>query len=169
MVYYGHEKNRGENMLRVFIGLMLFFVGLNAIEMGKEFHYENRDKLILNVTTTEEVNKYFGVPIKDIVIKNVNGKFNIYEYFFVHAGLTGGDERILMMEFKNDILIGYVYDSSHKEDSTLFNYEEIVGIEIGHHIDDVVKRVGKPSGEALCPVNIHDYKEKCIHCKKRFV
>jgi hypothetical protein len=145
------------------------FSALNAIEIGKEFHYQNKDKLIVNRTTIEEVNKYFGEPVKDIVTDNVNGHFNIYEYYFVHADLTDGDERILMMEFKNGVLIGYVYDSSYKEDSTLFDYEEADGIEIGHHIDDVLKRVGSPSGKALCPVNIHDYKDKCIYGKKMFV
>jgi len=156
-------------MLRVILSLVLLFVSIEAIEIGKEFHYKNRDKLVINETTIEEVNKYFGKPVKDIVADNVNGHFNIYEYYFVHADLTDGDERILMMEFKNSTLIGYVYDSSHKEDSTLFDYEEAMGVKIGHHIDDVVKRVGHPSGKALCPVNIHEYKNKCIHGKKMFV
>ena len=149
--------------------LYLSSLSLDAIEIGKEFHYENKDKLIVNVTTIEEVQKYFGEPIKDIVADNVNGHFNIYEYYFVHADLTDGDERILMMEFKDGTLIGYVYDSSHEEDSTLFNYEEAVGVEIGHHIDDVVAKVGHPSGEALCPVNIHRYKEKCTQGRRMFV
>ena len=140
-----------------------------SFEVGKAFHYENRDKLVVNMTTLEEVHKYFGEPVKKSEADNVNGHFDIYQYYFVHAGLTDGDERILLMEFKDKVLIGYVYDSSHKEDSTLFNYEEAVGIEVGHHKNDVVTKVGFPSGEALCPVNIHEYKEKCLHGKKMLV
>jgi len=157
--------------MKILILLFLLSLGsfLNAFEVGKSFHYENRDKLIVNLTTLEEVHKHFGEPVRKSEADNVNGHFDIYQYYFVHAGLTDGDERILLMEFKDKVLIGYVYDSSHQEDSTLFNYEEAVGIEVGHHINDVVAKVGHPSGEALCPVNIHEYKEKCLHGKKMFV
>ena len=152
-------------ILRLLVVCTLASLSLSAFEMGYAFHYENRDKLVIDKTTLDEVYKYFGKPEKTIVSENVNGKFHILEYYFVHSGFTGGDMKVLLIELKDEVLIGYVYDSSQGDDSTLFNYEEAMNVRIGHKFEHVKRNVGDPSGEALCPVNIHKYKENCSKSK----
>jgi len=152
-------------IFRLLVVCTLASLSLSAFEMGHAFHYENRDKLVIDKTTLDEVYKYFGKPEKTIVSENVNGKFHILEYYFVHSGFTGGDMKVLLMELKDEVLIGYVYDSSQGNDSTLFNYEEAMNVRIGHKFEHVKKDVGDPSGEALCPVNIHEYKDRCSQGK----
>jgi len=149
-------------MKYLILSILLLSSSLFAIEVGHAFHQENRDKLIVGKTTQAQVDKYFGKPEKKFVTKNHNGKFVILEYYFIHSGFTDGDMKVLLIELKDNVLIGYVYDSSHGKDSTIFNHEEAGNIEIGHKIEDVIGKVGYPSGEALCPVNIHRYKKKCI-------
>ncbi len=144
------------------IFLVLSSISLSAIEVGHAFHQENRDKLIVGKTTQSEIDKYFGEPEKRFVTNNKNGKIVILEYYFIHSGFTEGDMKVLLIELKNDVLIGYVYDSSHGDDSTIFNHMEAENVKIGYKIEDIVSKVGHPSGEALCPVNIHRYKTKCI-------
>ncbi len=149
----------------VLLFVFLINISLSAFEVGHAFHHENRDKLVVDKTTLKDVYKYFGKPEKTIVSENVNGKFHILEYYFVHSGFTDGDMKVLLMELKDEVLIGYVYDSSHGDDSTLFDYEEAMNVRIGHKFEHVKKDVGDPSGEALCPVNIHEYKKHCSKAK----
>lgn len=134
---------------------------LSAFEVGHTFHQENRDKLVINKTTLKDVYKYFGKPEKEFVSKNRDGEFRILEYYFIHSGFTEGDMKTLLMELQDDVLIAYIYDSSQGDDSTLYNHVEAENVKIGHKFEDVVLKVGSPSGEALCPVNIHKYKDKC--------
>ena len=151
-------------MKNIFLKLLLvslFSSSLFSFEVGHAFHQKNRDKLVVNETTLQDIYKYFGKAEKELVTKNKNGEFRILEYYFIHSGFSDGDMKVLLMELKNDVLIGYVYDSSQGDDATLFNHTEAQNIKIGHKFEDIVFKVGKPSGEALCPINIHRYKEKC--------
>ncbi len=149
-------------MKTVLLFVFLINISLSALEVGHAFHQENRGKLVVGKTTQAEVDKYFGKPEKKFVTNNQSGKFVILEYYFIHSGFTDGDMKVLLIELKDDVLIGFVYDSSHGEDSTIFNHMEAENIKIGHHIEDVVLKVGHPSGEALCPINIHRFKTKCM-------
>ena len=152
-------------ILKLFMLVLFLGTSLSAFEVGHAFHQENRDKLVIDKTTLEEVYKYFGKPEKNLVTKNHNGEFRILEYYFIHSGFSDGDMKILMLELKDDVLIAYIYDSSHGDDATLFNQEEADNVKVGHKLRDVTLKVGHPSGEANCPVNIHKYKDKCINGK----
>lgn len=132
-----------------------------AIELGNKFHYEHRHKLKLQETTKEDAKSYFGEPEKVITADAGKTHFEIWEYYFIHAEFTGGDERVMLLEFKNDKLIAFVYDSSHKEDSTLFDLAKAMEVNVGDPIKEVHQEIGHSSGEALCPVNIHKYKDRC--------
>ena len=148
-------------MKHFILGILLLSSSLLAIEVGHAFHQENRDKLVINKTTLKDINKYFGKPEKEFISKNRDGEFRILEYYFIHSGFMDGDMKTLLMELQDDVLIAYIYDSSHGTDSTLFDHLEAENVKIGHKYEDVVLRVGEPSGEAICPVNLHKYKDKC--------
>jgi hypothetical protein len=152
-------------MFKLLLSICLLSISLSAFEVGHAFHQQNKDKLVIDKTTLEEVYKYFGKPEKDIVTKNHNGEFRILEYYFIHSGFSDGDMKVLLIELKDDVLIAYIYDSSHGDDATLFNQKEADNVKIGHKFMDVAIKVGTPSGEAICPVNIHKYKDKCVNGK----
>jgi len=151
----------------LFLSVFLFLssVSLPAMEIGHAFHHENKDKLVIGKTTQADIDKYFGKPEKRFVTNLKSGKYDILEYYFIHSGFTDGDLKALFMELKDGILIAYVYDSSQGDDSTLFNHTEAKNIEVGHYINHVISKVGPPSGEALCPVNITTYSNKCVKSK----
>ncbi len=65
------------------------------------------------------------------------------------------------LEFREDILYAYITVSSFDNDSTNFSYTKSKEIKVGDSIDEVVKRIGEPSGMGKCPMNTGKFSGFC--------
>jgi hypothetical protein len=65
-------------------------------------------------------------------------------------------------EFKDDELNAYLYSSSFDPDKTRIDLTKVDRIKIGLSTEnDLLSLLGKPSGKALCPSALGEYKDKC--------
>lgn len=143
---------------------------------GKNFKYQNRNLIELNKTTPDEAVQYLGKPSSKEFKSTKDGDFEIFKYVYAYATPSGASARLFYIEFKNGKLNGKIYNSGFKQDITEFSFENHKNLKVGaSNKDDVIKFLGPPSGEAICPSTLADFSDKCkeateiwawIHTKK---
>jgi len=97
-------------------------------------------------------------------IQNNQGSFLHVYYAQGVQGFASDCVRAVFLEFKRDLLNAYVGVSSCEDDATTFDEERARGaVERlkGTGMDEVRAWLGKPTGEALCPSLLAEYKERC--------
>ena len=148
---------------KLFLPFICIFLSLiiGCATVGREFNYHNRKQLNLESTTVEEAIKLFGEPYESKEMSNKDGNFKELVYSFAKADAIGGaSARQLSLEFRENILNGYLYISGFSVDATDFNYDSIKNIEVGtSNKENVLNIIGEPSGKILCPS--YSYSTRC--------
>ncbi len=147
------------SLFAVLLSLLLFLSG--CMTYGREFNFQNIDKLVLGETQKAEYENLFGKPITVDSRKDPESEFETVSYAYGAANFSTGRIRTLLMEYKNGVLNAYRYISSFQEDRTLADVPLFDQIEIGQKKEDVERLLGKPSGKALCPTLLEIYSEHC--------
>jgi hypothetical protein len=149
-------------MNRIFSFIILVCILFGCATVGGPFPYQNKQNIVIGKTTKDEGIQLFGSPFGTTKTSNANGNFSILKYAYAN----GGGSRVLIIEFKDNVLNAYIYVSSFEEDSTKFDYAVGKTIKEGSFNKAVVlKKMGKPAGKALCPSTMGDFKQLC-HTEK---
>jgi len=102
--------------------IFLIFLMVSCASVGQTFKYEKRNSLILGKTTRDMAIQQLGKPTIRSIKTNSKGDFEIIQYVFAKANMSGAASRILLLEFKNKILNAKIYNSGFKDDNTQFNF-----------------------------------------------
>ena len=134
---------------------------------GRNFVRPQTDSLSVGKTTYEDVISQFGQPYREgTQLKNeINIKTISYAYSNAAGtpmfdGVTPG--RSVGFSFMDDILVGHVFNSSYKEDSSYFDDMKINQIKKGETTKaEVIKLLGDRYGEYIYPL-IEKKNEKAL-------
>lgn len=125
---------------------------------GSNFVRPNTDALKLGQTTYVQIVQQFGQPRREgTVLKNDR---TVRAIFYAYAALGGEGlhagvvpARGMTYYFSNDVLVGYTFVSSWKEDNTDFDEKKIDMITKGKSTrPEVITLMGKPSGYYAYPL-----------------
>jgi len=136
----------------------------SCVSVGTKFPIPTADQLAFGKMTADEALVKFGHP-RDFWSKTTtNGTYILYTYIYGQADLSKASWRILLLEFRDGELNGYIGASTFSNDKTKFNPAIVNQLKDGVGKltrDDVVNLVGQPSGKALCPSILKDFKDSC--------
>jgi len=143
--------------------LMLFFcfVTLPAVELGTKYNYKYNNHLQLGKTTVDDALMQYGKPNERFHVKSQRYSYVFLRYFSTDLSLFSGHARMSYLEFRENILYAYITVSSFDDDSTKFNYTKAKEIEVGDTIEEVIDKIGEPSGKGKCPINTGKYSGFC--------
>jgi hypothetical protein len=117
--------------------------------------FSDTSSLILGKTTPAECKSLFGEPKESDIKNSSNGKIEVYRYLDRAERWGKLCGRALILEFKSDVLNGYLFASSFEEDRTTFAVTNITKIEWAASArEDVAQILGKPHGKFRCPTTI---------------
>ncbi len=124
-----------------------------ASKGGRDFKSSFKDELTLGRTKKEEVVNFLGEPLES-KIKKINGID--HEQYVYHYELGQFPKphviRMLVVEFRNDIVHGYVFISSIPQDRTDFDDKNFERIEVNiTKKTDIINLFGSPHGRTLLP------------------
>jgi len=150
--------NKRYGCLSVFVLIFLIFGCVSS-------KYEKRisnDTIVLGQTTLSQIKKMLGEPVESTTdtINEYEIKALLYRYGgLLYTSADGKDgkkvapERKQNFYFHNDVLVGHVYTSSWKEDSTAFDTDKVKSIKEGISTrKDVEALFGLPTGHFLFPI-----------------
>jgi hypothetical protein len=137
-----------------------FFI-LAAIEMGSPYNYKFNYKLQLDKTTVEEAIMQYGKPMQRYNVKSDVASYVFLRYYSTELSLFSGKARITYLEFRDNLLYAFITASNFNRDSTKFSYDKAKDIKIGDTIDEVIYRIGEPSGKGKCPMNTGKFSGFC--------
>lgn len=136
----------------------------SCVGFGTKFETPSDDSLVLGKITPAEAIKQFGQPYGKSTKTVKDGSYLTYTYDFAVNSFGTVSTRVLVMEFKGNVLNGYYWWSSFKEDKTTVNQDCFAKLQAGIGKltkTDVLALAGKPNGKADCPTLIADFKESC--------
>ena len=141
-------------------GLQLGFIGMFVLlsagcaTVGYSFNYQNRSQLHIGTTTYAQALAFLGTPRLSNVT-DAASETKILQYMYATGSLFGATSRVLLLEFRNDVLNAYVYNSSFPGDSTDFPFSSTANIQPGRSTRSYVKSLlGEPSGGGVCPCEL---------------
>lgn len=125
---------------------------------GTNFVKPKLESLSLRSTTYQDIINQFGKPYREVTkLKNENMiKTITYAYSSVagtpsYEGVT--PTRAIAFHFLDDLLVGYEFTSSFKEDNSDFDDSKIALIEEGKTTrDQVISILGEPEGVFIYPL-----------------
>jgi hypothetical protein len=129
--------------------------------VGRDFN-PNLAGLKLGQFKLSDCKKLYGEPNSESDKTTSDGEFDILNY---HRGVNVWgtiNARVLILEFKNGMLNGYVFASSFKKDKTGGDLTKVDQVKAGigkFSRDDVTAILGQPSGKALAHTTLTDYKD----------
>lgn len=134
---------------------------------GRNFVRPKPDSLSLGNTTYEDVISQFGQPYREgtqlkneIYLKTISYAYSTAGGTPMFDGVTPG--RSVGFSFMDDILVGHVFNSSYKEDSSYFDDTKINQIKKGETTKaEVIKLLGDRYGEYIYPL-IEKKNEKAL-------
>ncbi|HEV2695893.1 MAG TPA: hypothetical protein VG347_23590 [Verrucomicrobiae bacterium] len=136
----------------------------SCIGLGTKFSTPTDDDLVLGKIKPDDALKRFGQPYAKTTKATRDGAYTIYKYDFALSSFGTVSSRVLLLEFKGDVLNAYFWWSSFSQDKTTVNtnvFEKLQG-GIGKLAKaEVLAMAGKPSGKGYCPSTIGDFKENC--------
>jgi len=144
----------------IFILLMTFFTA-EAVELGNAYNYKYNHRLQLGKTTVQDATAQYGRPHERFHVKSQRYSYVFLRYFSTDLSLFSGKARMSYLEFRENILYAYITVSSFDNDSTKFNYTRAKEIKIGDTIDEVIYKIGEPSGKGKCPLNTGKFSGFC--------
>jgi hypothetical protein len=164
---YGRQRDMSRKQVSIMISLhkipvfivvmVTYFISLSGcvppITKGRDFKAPLRDELVLGKTEKSEVVRLFGKP-EEVETKPLNGANHEIYYYSYRRGeypkpWTG---KRLQVEFRNNIVHGYVFVSSLPEDYTNFDEKNIDKIEVNTTKKiDILNLFGPPHGRSLLP------------------
>lgn len=131
-------------MRSLFITFLCFWVSCSSLRNFKV------DKQKLKIGSSKiDVANHYGKP-------NNKGTFekggDWYQYYFKEGDIL---LKQLTLEFKEDKLYSYIFNSTFSEDSSNFDFDSSNKIiENEHSVNDVISIMGEPSGIIYFPSNI---------------
>jgi len=138
------------------------FLLISCVTVGKTFSFQNKEQLRLGVTTIQEAIQLIGSPTSRNTNITATHKFETINFASAKANLGGATARALTLEFKDNLLNGKVYNSGFKEDDTAFDFLAYQDILVGKSVqEEVLDRMGMPSGMVSCPTKLYDGKIDC--------
>ena len=156
------KKLRG--ILPLFFALLLFGC-VTSSPAGLPFKRLSNDQFELGKTTRAEIEAIMGKPGRGT--KSVsNGKtINTTQYDYVSR--SPNNQLLVKVQnffFYKNVLVGQFYSSNFEQDSTDFDDEQIESIQKGKtKIDEVIKKLGAPSGEAMYPLTGSEDEQKLMY------
>ena len=149
---------------KTFLLLLITFISsiLGCATTGKNFNYEYRSQLILGKTTLDETKVQMGEALETTNISNEKGDFLHLTYMYGKKQLDQVNLRIFVIEFKDNLLNGYIHTSSFTDDNLNYPHKAAKELRIGiDNKESVLKSLGNPSGKILCPTMIGRNKDEC--------
>jgi hypothetical protein len=134
---------------------------------GSNFIRPESESLSLKQTTKQDITNKFGKPYQKGT-KLTNEKtvdFVTYAYSSVgstpvYKGITPA--RAMTFYFLNDLLVGYDFTSTFKEDHSDFDESKLNSIKKGEtSLEDVISALGEPKGKYIFPL-IEDAESEAI-------
>jgi hypothetical protein len=137
--------------------LITVVIFLAACGTGPEFKRPEPESLILGQTTFEEILQRFG-KFDDSAVENIDGKMT-KSIFYTNANTYATPAfssviptRCLSFHFIDDILVGHIFNSSYKVDSTYFEPTKVKQIKKGITTrSQVIDLFGNKYGACLFP------------------
>jgi hypothetical protein len=130
---------------------------LGCATIGTDFTIENVTKLRIGITTQEDLVSIFGKPLTDesFSIGDLNTIVLSYGYRGVPGFSDRANSKFIALEFKDNLLNGYYYNSSFPEGSTEFPkaiQDKIIPNKTTRK--EVIEIVGNRCGEIRLPTNL---------------
>jgi hypothetical protein len=144
--------------------LLLFFMPffvVYAVELGSPYNYKYNHKLQINKTTVQDAIEQYGKPNERYHVKSQVASYVFLRYYSTDLSLFSGKARMSYLEFRENLLYAYITVSNFDNDSTNFSYTKAKEIKVGDTIDEVVYRIGEPSGMGKCPMNTGRFSGFC--------
>jgi outer membrane protein assembly factor BamE (lipoprotein component of BamABCDE complex) len=142
--------------------LIVMLLNFGCASSGKQFNFAKRSELVIGKTSKSEAENLLGEPIKSSIINNDDGNFQLLNYVYAYATLSGAAARALTLEFIDGVLNGKIYNSGFQEDSTAFRIDTLSQVVRGAtRKSEITSLLGEPSGVVHCPTSFTDIKEKC--------
>ena len=148
-------------MMRMLLLLLMPIFALYAVELGAPYNYKYNHKLRLDKTTVADAIEQYGTPRERYHVKSQVASYVFLRYYSTDLSLFSGTARMSYMQFRDDLLYAYITVSNFDNDSTNFSYTKAKEIKIGDTIDEVVHRIGEPSGMGKCPMNTGKFSGFC--------
>lgn len=148
-------------MIRMLLLLLIPVFAVYAVELGAPYNYKYNHKLQLDQTTVQDAIAQYGTPRERYHVNSQLYSYVFLRYYSTDLSLFSGKARMSYLEFREDILYAYITVSSFDNDSTNFSYTKSKEIKVGDSIDEVVKRIGEPSGMGKCPMNTGKFSGFC--------
>ncbi|MDX2128549.1 MAG: hypothetical protein SFU91_05895 [Chloroherpetonaceae bacterium] len=144
----------------VLIATFICIVLNSCNTFGVNFVTPKEQDLIIGITTKQILLNKLKKPIKSSKdLRNGQMVESLYYYYAIGQGAITStySSKAFTAFFKNDTLIGYIFNSSFKEESTDFDETKVEKIVKGKSSqEDVLASFGKPSGKTLYPVTEED-------------
>lgn len=148
-------------MYKIILLLFLTFFIAEAVELGSAYNYKYNNRLELGKTTVQDALAQYGRPNERFDVKSQLYSYVFLRYFSTDLSLFSGRARMSYLEFRENILYAYITVSNFDNDSTKFNYTKSKEIKVGDSIDEVIQKIGEPSGKGKCPMNTGRYSGFC--------
>ncbi len=149
--------NKKSKVILGILSAMLLLAGCASV--GKSFKYKNIGILQIGTTTQDDAVNNFGEPYKTESIENSDGEYEIMRYIYGFGTLASSAARVLFLEFKGGVLNAYIYVSGFDEDATIFDEEAAREVKTKAATKAEVKQsLGEPSGKAIYPTTLEDFK-----------
>jgi outer membrane protein assembly factor BamE (lipoprotein component of BamABCDE complex) len=142
--------------------LLLGFVGCSSFAPDVA-----SDRYMVGKTSREQVSDFFGEPNKIDTVSVAGTNVLMYFYRFtnpqpkppeLYRGVSQVPQKNLVLEFVNDTLHGYIYNSAGQKPSTTFKSEHRGEIVIGQaHQSTVRDLLGEPAGKFVLPTLLFDH------------
>lgn len=147
----------------ILIPLLVFLC--SCITGGRDFNFNNFDRLVLGQLKIDDYRALFGQPLSTASETTVEGRFEIAKYEYFNQEPSGYIcKRVLLIEFKDGVLNAYIRASSFDKEQRMIDPDKVVQLRAAVGRDtkkEVLAALGTPDGKALCPTKIHDFKEQC--------
>jgi len=165
------KPNRVKPIRLVWLALPLVLLGLatglcGCASVGHNFNNTAVQNLELGQMQSSEYRSVFGEkPAATSTTSTADGTFEVARYTYAYANLGSAKGRTLILEFKDGKLNAFEYLSSFDEDHKAIPFDQAT--RITNRVStksEVVNILGKPTGKALCPTTLDDYKGKCDKC-----
>jgi len=148
-------------MKKIVLALLLVSLTAMAVELGSPYNYRYNNRLELDRTTVEDAIAQYGPPNERYHVKSQRYSYVFLRYYSTDLSLFSGRARMSYLEFRENLLYAYISVSSFDEDSTKFSYTKAKEVKVGDDIDDVIEKIGEPSGKGKCPMNTGRYSGFC--------
>lgn len=127
---------------------------ITSIPAGKPFTRLSHERFELGKATKAEIHAIMGKPVgKSRMIKNGKPFESINYHYATRSSINVLLVRVQTFFFSEDILVGHLYSSNFDQDTTDFEEGQMESIQKGKtKIDEVLKKLGTPSGESIYPI-----------------